>query len=116
MFSCWMLAFLLYTKIVGAITSSQSSAADRLGGLDPETLIQAFRNMHLARRLDDREIALKRQNRIFFQISGAGHEAVQVAAGLALPPGQDLVYPYYRDPGFWLGFGISPAGMLLAAL
>jgi len=83
----------LKERIVSAITSSQSSPADRLGGLDPETLIHAFRIMHLSRRLDDREITLKRQNRIFFQISGAGHEAVQVAAALVLRPGRDWIYP-----------------------
>src|SRR5262245_45190072 len=74
-----------------------SAAVSRLEGFAPEALIRAFRIMHLARRLDDREIALKRQNRIFFQISGAGHEAVQVAAAMALRPGHDWVYPYYRD-------------------
>jgi 2-oxoisovalerate dehydrogenase E1 component len=58
-------------------------------GSIPEQLIRAFRLMHTARRLDDREVALKRQNRIFFQISGAGHEALQVAAGMALRAGHD---------------------------
>jgi 2-oxoisovalerate dehydrogenase E1 component len=101
---------------VGVITSSQPSAADRLGGLDPETLIRAFRIMHLSRRLDDREITLKRQNRIYFQISGAGHEAIQVAAAMALRPGRDWIYPYYRDRALCLALGVTPAEMLLAAV
>src|SRR5579871_4285904 len=88
----------------------------RFEGLDPESLIRAFRLMHTARRLDDREIALKRQNRIFFQISGAGHEAVQVAAGMVLRPGQDWIYPYYRDRALCLTLGVTPYEMLLAAV
>src|SRR5258705_8281890 len=106
----------IYTRSVGVITSNQQSAADRLGGLDPETLIHAFRIMHLSRRLDDREITLKRQNRIYFQISGAGHEAVQVAAALVLRPGQDWIYPYYRDRALCLALGVTPADMLLSAV
>ena len=56
-------------------------------GLDRDQLIRAFRLMHTSRRIDDREILLKRQNRIYFQVSGAGHEAIQVAAGMVLRPG-----------------------------
>jgi len=95
-------------------TPSQSGL--RFEGLDPDTLIRAFRLMHTARRLDDREIALKRQNRIFFQVSGAGHEAVQVAAGMVLRPGQDWIYPYYRDRALCLALGVTPYEMLLQAV
>src|SRR5512146_2657270 len=88
----------------------------RFGGLEPEELIRAFRVMHTSRRLDDREILLKRQNRIFFQISGAGHEAITAAAGMALRPRQDWVFPYYRDRALCLALGVTVSDMLLAAV
>ncbi|MFZ1931477.1 MAG: thiamine pyrophosphate-dependent enzyme, partial [Candidatus Sulfotelmatobacter sp.] len=66
-------------------------------GLSRERLIELYRIMYTSRRIDDREIMLKRQQKIFFQMSGAGHEAIGAAAGMVLKAGYDWFYPYYRD-------------------
>jgi 2-oxoisovalerate dehydrogenase E1 component len=102
---------------VATETSAQELARiERFAGLPEDELIRAFRIMHTSRRLDDREVTLKRQNRIYFQISGAGHEAVQVAAGMALRSGHDWFYPYYRDRALNLTLGVTPHEMLQAAV
>ncbi|MFL6352243.1 MAG: thiamine pyrophosphate-dependent enzyme [Bryobacteraceae bacterium] len=105
--------------MVATQTQSSVSAEPALGlpaELDRDALLRAFRIMYLARSLDDREILLKRQNRIFFQISGAGHEAVGTAAGMLLKPGRDWVFHYYRDRALALTLGVSAEDMLLQAV
>ena len=100
-----------------AVSSAHASgAANASGGLGPQQLIEIYRLMFLSRRLDDREVLLKRQQKIFFQISAAGHEALQVGAALALRSGYDWFFPYYRDRALCLTLGVSPTDMLLQAV
>lgn len=86
------------------------------GPLTSRQLVEIYRLMFLSRRVDDREILLKRQQKIFFQVSGAGHEALQVGAALALRPGYDWFFPYYRDRALCLALGVSAEEMFLQAV
>jgi 2-oxoisovalerate dehydrogenase E1 component len=100
-----------------AVSTARVSTTDASSGsLTSQQLIDIYRLMFLSRRVDDREILLKRQQKTFFQISCAGHEALQVGAGLALRPGYDWYFPYYRDRALCLALGVTPEEMFLQAV
>ncbi|MGA8877831.1 MAG: thiamine pyrophosphate-dependent enzyme, partial [Candidatus Korobacteraceae bacterium] len=99
-----------------AAPKTAAMTAEKYEGLTSDQLIKIYRLMYLSRKLDDREILLKRQQKIFFQISGAGHEALMVAAGMVLRPSYDWFYPYYRDRALCLTLGMTPYEQLLEAV
>ena len=94
-------------------TEVSASKMENMHELSAEDLLHAYRNIYVSRRIDDKEIQLKRQNKIFFQISGAGHEAMQTAIAMLMKPGVDWVFPYYRDRALCLGLGMTPLDMFL---
>jgi 2-oxoisovalerate dehydrogenase E1 component len=97
-------------------TRTRTKGRASRSSIGSEKLLDFYRTMVAARRTDDQEILLKRQNRIFFQISGAGHEAIQVAIADHLRPGSDWAYLYYRDRALSLALGMTPYEHLLQAV
>ena len=99
-----------------ATRTKRAAARSSTPKLGTDQLLSMYRTMVAARRTDDQEILLKRQNKIFFQISGAGHEAVQVAIAAHMRPGSDWAYLYYRDRALSQALGMTPYEHLLQAV
>ncbi len=100
----------------GVIEGKKAVTKAAGASLTKEQLIEFYRLMYLSRRTDDREIVLKRQQKIFFQVSCAGHEALLVAAGMAMRPGYDWFFPYYRDRAICLALGNTVEEQLLQSV
>lgn len=96
-----------------AVSTAEGTKKKAVFSVDAQQLVHMYRMMYMSRSVDDREIMLKRQQKIFFQISGAGHEALLVAAGMAMKPGYDWFFPYYRDRALCLTLGNTPEELFL---
>jgi len=103
-----------------AVASGDRQAAKvaeaAFNGLSRDQVLDAYRTIVLSRKIDDKEIQLKNQSHAFFQISGAGHEAILVAVGMTLRAGYDWFHPYYRDRALCLQLGVTALDMLLASV
>ena len=104
------------SALADARAAGRRTRGSELEGLTRDELLTAYRLMLLSRKVDDKEIQLKNQSQAFFQISGAGHEAVLVAAGTHLRAGYDWFFPYYRDRALCLTLGFTPLEMFLASV
>ncbi len=104
------------TVLHGEQVTASTPADSQFLGLSRDALLDVYRGMVRSRKVDDKEIQLKNQSLAFFQISGAGHEAIQIAAGMTLRPGYDWFHPYYRDRALALTLGVTPLDMLLASV
>lgn len=95
---------------------AKTETVPELRSLSREQRIGLFRTIYASRRIDDREITGKRQNKVYFQINGAGHEALQAAAALCLEPGRDWFFLYYRDRALSYALGVSARDMFLGSV
>src|SRR5689334_23609344 len=98
------------------VVGTPSLPTQKYQGMDRERLIWAYRIMLLSRKIDEREMQFHRQGKAFFQVSASGHEALQVAAAVALRPAYDWFFPYYRDKTWALGLGVTPLDLLLESV
>src|SRR6202161_4218624 len=99
-----------------SVDTGEAEVVELFRGLAVSELVEDFLLAVLSRAIDDREIALQKQSRVFFQISGAGHEALLLALARSLRPSYDWFFPYYRDRALVLALGVTPLDIMLQAV